>query len=294
MRLPNAWRLAAVVVLLAGPARVAAQGVDSLVGRVQQLVNLGNRTAARALADSAVVIRTPGTIAYSEALYGRAVATADAASAERDYLRVGVEYPLSPRAEAAMMMAGQLKMSRGDRSGARTLFERIALEFPDSPQSARAGYWAGRLALEDGDTAAGCRSLLVASQRATREDVEFRNQVDYLRSRCMASAAQASSPARDSLVVSDSSAADTVNNRESSRVSQVEFSVQVAAYSRKRDADAALNRLKGRGFQVRIVGSRAPFRIRIGRYATRDEAVAAQGRMRRAGVTGMIVEAEPR
>ena len=294
MRLPDAaWRLAAVAVLLAGPTRVTAQGVDSLVGRVQQLVNLGNRTGARALADSAVVIRTPGTIAYSEALYARAVATADAASAERDYLRVGVEYPLSPRAEAAMMMAGQLKMSRGDRGGARSLFERIALEFPDSPQSARAGYWAGRLALEDGDTAAGCRSLLVASQRTTRDDVEFRNQVDYLRSRCMAPAEEVS-PARDSLGVTDSIAVDTANRREPPRISQVEFSVQVAAYTRKRDADAALNRLKARGFAVRVVGARAPFRLRVGRYATRDEAVAAQGRMRRAGVTGMVVEAEPR
>jgi hypothetical protein len=294
VRLPDAARrLAAVAVLLVWPTSVTAQGVDSLVGRVQQLVNLGNRTAARALADSAVVIRTPGTIAYSEALYARAVATADAASAERDYLRVGVEYPLSPRAEAAMMMAGQLKMSRGDRGGARSLFERIALEFPDSPQSARAGYWAGRLALEDGDTAAGCRSLLVASQRTTREDVEFRNQVDYLRSRCMAPA-DAVSPARDSLVVSDSIAVDTANRREPPRISQVEFSVQVAAYTRKRDADAALNRLKARGFAVRVVGARAPFRIRVGRYGTRAEAVAAQGRMRRAGVTGMVVEAEPR
>jgi cell division protein FtsN len=96
------------------------------------------------------------------------------------------------------------------------------------------------------------------------------------------------------LGVTDSIAVDTANRREPPRISQVEFSVQVAAYTRKRDADAALNRLKARGFAVRVVGARAPFRLRVGRYATRDEAVAAQGRMRRAGVTGMVVEAEDR
>ena len=69
---------------------------------------------------------------------------------------------------------------------------------------------------------------------------------------------------------------------------------QVAAYSRKRDADATVSRLKARGFQVRITGTKSPYRVRIGRYATREEAVAAYGRMRRAGVTGMVVEAEPR
>jgi cell division septation protein DedD len=288
VRLPDAagCLLAAAVALsvCAAPA-TAQQQTDSLVTRVQQLVNLGNRASARALADSALVIRTAGTQAYAEALYARALATADAASAERDYLRVGVEYPLSARAEAALMMAGQLKMSRGDRKGARTLFERLSLEFPRGPQAARAGYWAGRLALEDGDLAQGCQNLTLASERVSPGDVEFRNQVQYLRSRCMMPVG-ALAPRADSLSGSEP-------DRDTKSASQVEYSVQVAAYTRKRDADAAVNRLKGRGFQVRIVGSQAPYRVRVGRYATREDAVAAQGRLRRAGVTGLVVEAEP-
>jgi cell division septation protein DedD len=255
---------------------------------VQQLVNLGNRPAARALADSALVIRTAGTHAYAEALYARALATADAASAERDYLRVGVEYPLSARAEAAMMMAGQLKMSRGDRKGARGLFERLALEFPHGAQAARAGYWAGRLALEDGDVAQGCQSLAIASERVSAGDVEFRNQIEYLRSRCTMPTGSTSAQPPDSLV-----APEPNSEREARSIVQVAYSVQVAAYTRKRDADATLNRLKARGFPVRVVGTRAPYRVRVGRYATREDAEAARGRMRRAGVTGLVVEAEP-
>lgn len=282
MQLPETMgRLLAVVALLCGAAPVVAQQqTDSLVPRVQQLVNLGNRAGARALADSALVIRTAGTQAYAEALYARALATADAASAERDYLRVGIEYPLSARAEAAMMMAGQLKMSRGDRPGARALFERLALEFPSGAQAARAGYWAGRLALEDGDLDPGCRSLAVASERAGPEDVEFRNQIEYLRARCLL-------PATRSPASSDSAAAP-----ETASPVQIAYSVQVAAYTRKRDADAAVRRLRSRGFEVRVVGTRAPYRVRVGRYPTREDAEAAQSRMRRAGVTGIVVEAE--
>lgn len=299
MWLHNAFRplFGVVVLLICASTAGAQQDGDSLVTRVQQFVNLGNRTAARALADSALVIRTVGTQAYAEALYARGLATADAASAERDYLRVGIEYPLSNRAEAAMMMAGQLKMSRGDRSGARALFERLALEFPNSPQSGRASYWAGRLALEDGDLTAGCQSLFMASERVPRDDVEFRNQVEYLRARCMMPGAGSTNAsavqARDTGVVPDTTLQEPPEDRETRQVVQAEYSVQVAAYSRRRDADATMNRLKERGFQVRVVGTRAPYRVRVGRYATREDAVAAHGRMRRAGVNGMVVEAEP-
>jgi cell division septation protein DedD len=289
VRLPDAaGRLVAAAAFLLSAAPVAAQtATDSLVPRVQQLVNLGNRSGARALADSALVIRTAGTYAYAEGLYARALATADAASAERDYLRVGVEYPLSARAEAAMMMAGQLKMSRGDRRGARGLFERLALEFPSGGQAARAGYWAGRLALEDGDIAQGCQNLAVASERVATDDVEFRNQIEYLRSRCMMPAGTTPAAPPDSVVASEP------NPEREGSIAQVAYSVQVAAYTRKRDADATLNRLKARGFPVRVVGTRAPYRVRVGRYATREEAEAARGRMQQAGVMGLVVEAEP-
>ena len=291
MRLPDIRRVVIALALALGASPIMAQqGADSLVTRVQQLVNLGNRSAAQAVADSAFLIRTPGTLAYAEALYARALATPEAISAERDYLRVGIEYPLSSRAEGALMMAGQLKMSRGDRNGARALFERMALEFPGSPQSARASYWAGRLALEDGDAASGCRSLQLASDRVQPEDVEFRNQIEYLRSRCTPTNAPYA-PAADSSATQANPANATEAEPETS---SVEYSVQVAAYSRKRDADATVSRLKARGFQVRITGTKSPYRVRIGRYATREEAVAAYGRMRRAGVTGMVVEAEPR
>jgi hypothetical protein len=278
--------LIAGLLLLVAP--LSAQGTDPLFARVQQLVNGGNRDAARAAADSALQVRTPGTAQYAEALYARAFATSDAASAERDYLRVSVEYPFSPRAEDALAMIAQFRQARGDRAGARAQYERLAREFPRSAQAARANYWAGRLALDDGDLPSGCNFLFVASERVARDDVELRNQIEYLRRRCMLPGARTPTP-RDS---APSSGTDTTATPPP--LATAEFSVQVAAYQRKRDAETLFNRLKARGFPVRVVGTSAPYRVRVGRYATRADAVAAQGRMRRAKVNGIVVEAESR
>ena len=310
MRLPNAtmmgvWRAGVTLALvwLLSPAAAHGQVTrDSLVARVQQLVNAGNRDGARALADSALVIRTPGTNAHAEALFARALATSDAAAAERDYARLAMEYPFSPRAEDATLMVAQFRQSRGDRAGARLQYERLATDFPSSTMAARHNYWAGRLALDDGDLAKGCRYLGMAVDRVPKDDVELRNQVNYLRVRCETAGTEpAPTPARPgdtAAVVPPVTPTPTptpVPAPEVSPKSQTEYSVQIAAYGRKRDADAAAARLKARGFQVRVVGTRAPYRVRIGRYATRADAVAAQGRMKRQSrVNGIVVEAEPR
>lgn len=285
----GAMTLGLVLVLV--PHSAMAQDTDPILGRVQQLVNAGNRAAARALADSAMTVRTPGTLAYGEALYARAFATSDAGAAERDYLRMSVEYPFSARAEDAILRVGQFRQARGDRAGARSQYERLVREYPTGTQAGRASYWAGRLALDDGDLAAGCTFLFVASERVAKDDVELRNQIDYLRNRCMQPTAVP--PVTTDSARTDSAATPPV--RDTTTVGPTkEYSVQVAAFTRKRDADVLVSRLKARGFQVRSVGARAPYRVRVGRYPSREEAIAAQARMKASRVSGMIVEAEPR
>jgi tetratricopeptide (TPR) repeat protein len=58
------------------------------------------------------------------------------------------------------------------------------------------------------------------------------------------------------------------------------YSVQVAAYTRKPEADKLASSLTTRGYQARVDGSVAPFRVRIGRYATNKEAEAALGKIK--------------
>jgi cell division protein FtsN len=58
------------------------------------------------------------------------------------------------------------------------------------------------------------------------------------------------------------------------------YSVQVAAYSSKSEADKLVSTLMKRGHQARVDGNVAPFRVRIGRYATNREAEVALGKIK--------------
>lgn len=286
-----------VAAALAGGALVAvtrpvgAQERDSTLARVQRLVNAGDRPRARQLADSLLEAAPEGSPAYGEALFARAFSSSSAAEAERDYLRVSVEYPFSPRAEDATMMVAQLKLARGDRAGARRNFERLVREHSSGTQAGKAAFWAGRLAVEDGDVTRGCPSLVQARQRATADDVELVNQIDYYMQRCTPSAlAGAAARAREESTAVDAPAADS--GRDAPEKPTREYSVQVAAFPKQRDAEALADVLRQRGYDVRVWGTKAPFRVRVGHYATRDEAVAAQGRMKASRVNGIVVEAE--
>src|SRR5581483_4987237 len=91
---------------------------DSVFIRARQLVVSGNGAAGRLLVDSVVAVTTPDTPAYGEALYWRAALAASSADAERDYRRLVVEYPLSPRVPDALLQLAQLELARGDKQAA--------------------------------------------------------------------------------------------------------------------------------------------------------------------------------
>ena len=50
------------------------------------------------------------------------------------------------------------------------------------------------------------------------------------------------------------------------------WSVQVGALGSKAEADAFAAELRTLGYDARVDGTVAPFRVRFGRYATREEA----------------------
>jgi cell division protein FtsN len=72
------------------------------------------------------------------------------------------------------------------------------------------------------------------------------------------------------------------------------YSVQVAAYSRKSDADKLTANLTKRGYQARVDGDIAPFRVRIGRYATSKDAEDALKRIKAKQMDGFVVRAPER
>ena len=359
----NAALVALASLALLVPNTAHGQRTDAppsaILSRVQRMVNGGDREGARAYADSLVQASPEGSAAYVEALYARAFASSSAVEAERDYLRVSVEYALSPRAEDATMMVAQLKLARGDRPGARRNFERLVREHPDGSQASKAAFWAGRLAIEDGDLPHGCQSLATSRARVSADDVELVNQIDYYRQRCSAGALAAATPADTTATAADATAAakgakDTkdakdaaakakpktarekakeraeaaraekarveAERKERARLERERiaaeraeraaadsaaadsaaaavpgkvFTVQVAAFPKQRDAEALRDVLQQRGYEARVWGTKAPFRVRVGRYATREEADAALARMKGSRLNGMVVEAEP-
>ena len=70
------------------------------------------------------------------------------------------------------------------------------------------------------------------------------------------------------------------------------WSVQVAAYNVKSQADAMMARLKRSGYEARVDGTVAPFRVRIGKYATQSQASAVQRSLKAKQLTGFVVQAD--
>ncbi len=71
------------------------------------------------------------------------------------------------------------------------------------------------------------------------------------------------------------------------------FTVQVMALRDSASARTVLQELQGQGFQARLVAEREGrgtlYKLRVGTYATRQEAEASAERMRRAGYVGAFV-----
>jgi N-acetylmuramoyl-L-alanine amidase len=71
-----------------------------------------------------------------------------------------------------------------------------------------------------------------------------------------------------------------------------EYSVQIAAYNVKSQAEAMATKLKKKGYEARVSGTSAPFRVRIGHYATESQASAVMRSLKAKQINGFVVKAE--
>ena len=69
------------------------------------------------------------------------------------------------------------------------------------------------------------------------------------------------------------------------------WTVQLAAYQVLADAERLSTKMKTRGYDVRVTADR-PYRVRIGRYATRAEAVTLVTKLQALQITAIVTEAE--
>ena len=86
----------------------------------------------------------------------------------------------------------------------------------------------------------------------------------------------------------------TATKPEASVSSRNVYSVQVAAYSHRADAETLASTLKKRGYEARVDGSLVPFRVRVGRYATEKAAEDALRKMKAKQMDGFVVRAPDR
>jgi len=274
-----------------------ASNADSVFARARRLVASGNGAAGRLLVDSVLAATDPNSPQYSDALYWRATLSTNGADAERDYRRIVVEYGASPRSGDALLQLAQLESARGDRATAADHLERFLLENPGHAERTRASLTLVRLLVDQNDLPRACSTLRQALREVADSEVETRNQLSYYSSRCVATDASPGgrvpvgepTASKDSASITKGDSASAPAGREA----KGRYTLQVAAYSSRSDATALAARLKARGYEARVVGAAKPFRVRIGRYVTRGNAVAAQRELKAKKITTTVADIEP-
>jgi hypothetical protein len=270
--------IAAAVLTAATPVRLPAQGdtVRAAALRVAQT----RPDSARAMIRRLVASLNPQDSLYPGALFTAGRVAADGASAATNLQRVVLEYGRSVWADSALVLLTQLYFAQGDPAATVQSAERLRLDYPDSPLKARADFWGARAYFDLKDDAHGC-ALIREALDGTVGDVEFRNQVEFYASRCAATpaAVPAGTPASSDSQAKPTGAAAT-------------YAVQILAVKSAAQVDEMLTRLKVMGFDARVVRDTSGlFKVRVGRYATRDEAAQAQRRLKtRLGGQPFVVE----
>ena len=68
------------------------------------------------------------------------------------------------------------------------------------------------------------------------------------------------------------------------------WTIQLAAYNTRADAEALVKKLAARGVKARISGDAKPFRVRLDYYATRQEPRRASQTLKQRGIIGFVTE----
>jgi cell division septation protein DedD len=282
-----------LVTLLFAPT-IGAQQTDSAFSDstflvAQRLVAEGRGDEGRAMIARALAAAPEGSSRYVEALYWRAALASTAADAERDYKRIVIEYPASRRSESALVALAQLELARGDRTQAMQHLERVIREHPTGPSRARASFWMARIHFDEGNFPRACARLEDSRRHTPAEAVEMQNQLEYYAQRC---------EGVDTTVVVRATTADSTRamparpGAVATSARSRAYTVQVGAYASRADADARQRQVRAKGHSARVVKVGTLWRVRIGRYSSRESAAQAARSLKAQKVEAFVTEAE--
>ncbi len=273
------WTVSVVPLLLtAYPANRLIAQTDTLRATALRVAQT-RPDSARAMMRRLVASLSPQDSLYPGALFTAGRIAADATAAATNLQRVVVEYGRSVWADSALVLLTQLYFAQGDPAATVQAAERLRRDYPDSPLKPRADFWGARAYFDLKDDAHGC-ALVTEALDGAGADVEFRNQVSFYAGRCAPGAATTATPS----VASDTQAKPAPGT--------TTYAVQVLAVKSTAQVDDMLTRLKVMGFEARVVRDTSGFfKVRVGHYRTRDEAVQAQRRLKaRLGGQPFLVE----
>lgn len=274
----DGWTVGLLAILAIGPTmRLSAQS-DARLAEALRLAQSGQADSGRAIVRRLLTRLSPSDSLYPEALLTAAKIAPDAQTVSSNLNRIVLDYGSSPWADDALLLLTQLHFAQRDAAQTIQVAERLTRDYPDSPFRARASFFGARAYFELKNEMRGCELIQQALDGAG-DDVEFRNQVSFYAARCNAPAPTAASPPPPG--------ADTA--RAGPRV----YAVQVLAVKSAAQVDEMLTRLKVMGFQdARVVRDTTGFfKVRVGRYASRDEAQRVQQRLKtRVGGQPFVVD----
>jgi tetratricopeptide (TPR) repeat protein len=282
-------RAALLACALAGGPLGAQQPADTVFARARELVVNGNGAAGRLLIDSVITATPPDSPAYADALYWRAALAATNTDAERDYRRLIVEYPLTSHVGDALFALAQLENARGDKEAASAHLGQFLADNPSRPERPRATLLYVRLLVEQNQLPRGCSALRQTISQIPDSLVETRNQLEFYLPRCVASDVTPGG------AVPVGAARDSTRGKSVPTASpKARYSLQIAAYKSRSQADALAKRLRALDLDdVRVVSGSNLYRVRVGRDVTRAGAVAAQRQLNLKKITAIVTDAEP-
>src|SRR6266550_3191620 len=278
------WNVGMFVVLVSiiSTFPLSAQ-TDARLIEALRLAQSGQVDSGRAIVRRLLATLSPGDSVFPQALLAAAKIAPDAQTVSSNLNRIVVEYGAGPWADDALLLLTQLYFAQHDPAQTVQAAERLNRDYPDSPLRPRANFSAGRAYFELKNEARGCELIQNALDGAG-DDVEFKNQVSFYASRCSPPA----TPVTTATATATPASPDTSAKVPTTRA----YAVQVLAVKSAAQVDDMLTRLKVMGFEARVVrDSTGFFKVRVGRYATREEAVRTQQRLRtRVGGQPFVVE----
>ena len=265
-----------VLAVLFGPTvRLSAQ-TDSRLIEALRLAQSGQVDSGRAIVRRLLATLSPSDSVFPQALLAAAKIAPDAQTVSSNLNRIVVEYGAGPWADDALLLLTQLYFAQRDPAQTVQAAERLNRDYPDSPLRPRANFSAARAYFELKNEARGCE-LIQNAMDGAGEDVEFKNQVTFYAARC-------SRPTTATTTTATPSAPDTsakIPTPPPAPPAAHAYAIQVLAVKSAPQVDDMLTRLKVMGFDARVVrDSTGFFKVRVGRYLTREEAQRAQRRLR--------------